>query len=128
MAPLKYRFLAEFDKDMISLAKRFKLLDSQRPHLLYEHSDDKVISFRRKTLIFVFNFHPARSYTDYSFEAPPAKYRMIFTSDAPEYGGHSRLVPDQYHQTLHDTSKGYDRNFLSLYIPNRTAIVLQKVD
>ena len=125
---LKYRFLAEFDKDMISLAKRFKLLDSQRPHLLYEHSDDKVISFRRKTLIFVFNFHPARSYTDYSFEAPPAKYRMIFTSDAPEYGGHSRLVPDQYHQTLHDTSKGYDRNFLSLYIPNRTAIVLQKVD
>jgi 1,4-alpha-glucan branching enzyme len=125
---LKYRFLADFDRDMISMAKRFKLLDSQRPHLMYEHSDDKVIAFRRDTLLFVFNFHPVCSYTDYSFEAPPGKYRMMFTSDAPEYGGYSRLVPDQYHMTLHDTSMEHNRNRLRLYIPNRTAIVLQHVE
>jgi 1,4-alpha-glucan branching enzyme len=121
---LKYRFLADFDKAMISMAKRFRLLDSPGPHLLYEHSDDKVIAFRRDKLIFVFNFHPVRSYTDYCFEAAPGKYRMIFNSDAPEYGGHSRLIPDQYHLTLHDTSTGHGRNLLCLYIPNRTAIVL----
>jgi 1,4-alpha-glucan branching enzyme len=127
-ANLKYRFLADFDKDMISLAKRFKLLDTPGPHLLYEHTDDKVIAFRRNTLIFVFNFHPVHSYADYCFEAPPGKYRMIFTSDASEYGGHSRLIPDQYHLTLNDTSKGYFRNVLSLYIPNRTGMVLQQVE
>lgn len=121
---LKYRFLANFDKDMISLAKRFRLLESSGPNLIYEHSEDKVIVFKRAGIIFIFNFHPARSYTDYGFEAPPGKYRMIFNSDAPEYGGHNRLLRDQYHLTLFDTSTGRERNLLSLYLPNRTALVL----
>jgi 1,4-alpha-glucan branching enzyme len=125
---LKYRFLAEFDKDMISLAKRFRILDSPGPNLLYEHSDDKVIAFRRDTLVFVFNFHPTSSYADYCFDASPGKYRMIFNSDAPEYGGHSRLAKDQYHLTLHDTSRESRRELLSLYIPNRTAFVLHQVE
>ena len=124
---LKYRFLANFDKDMILLAKRFKLLESSGPYLLYEHSDDMVIVFRRAGLVFVFNFHPASSYTDYCFEATPGEYQMVFNSDAPEYGGHSRLIPDQCHLTLHDLSKQQNRTMLSLYIPNRTAFVLQQV-
>jgi 1,4-alpha-glucan branching enzyme len=71
------------------------------------------------------NFHPVRSYTDYCFEAPPGKYRMIFNSDASEYGGHNRLLRDQYHLTLFDMSTGRKRNLLSLYLPNRTALVLE---
>jgi 1,4-alpha-glucan branching enzyme len=125
---LRYRFLANFDRDMILLAKRFKLLESSGPHLLYEHSDDKVIVFRRAGLVFVFNFHPAGSYTDYRFEATPGKYQMVLNSDAPQYGGHSRLIPDQCHLTLNDPSKQQNRNMLSLYIPNRTALVLQQVE
>ncbi|PLX45623.1 MAG: 1,4-alpha-glucan-branching enzyme [Desulfobacteraceae bacterium] len=125
---LKYRFLANFDRDMILLAKRFKLLESSGPHLLYEHSDDKVIVFRRAELVFVFNFHPARSYTDYCFEATPGKYQMVFNSDATEYGGHSRLIPNQCHLTLNDPLKQQNRNMLSLYIPNRTALVLMPRD
>ena len=125
---LKYRFLANFDRDMILLAKRFKLLEFSGPHLLFEHSDDKVIIFRRAELVFVFNFHPACSYTDYCFEATPGKYQMVFNSDATEYGGHSRLIPDQCHLTLHDPLKQQSRNMLSLYIPNRTALVLQQVE
>lgn len=125
---LRYRFLANFDKDMILLARRFKLLESSGPHLIFEHSDDKVIVFRRAALVFVFNFHPSRSYTDYCFETTPGKYQMVFNSDASEYGGHSRLIPDQYHLTIHDPSSEYGRNLLSLYIPNRTALVLQPIE
>ena len=125
---LKYRFLANFDRDMILLAKRFRLLESSGPHLLYEHSDDKVIVFRRAELVFVFNFHPAGSYTDYCFEATPGKYQMVFNSDATEYGGHSRLIPNQCHLTLNDPLKQQNRNMLSLYIPNRTALVLMPRD
>jgi 1,4-alpha-glucan branching enzyme len=125
---LKFRFLADFDRDMLSLAKRFNLLESPDAHLVYEHNDDKLIVFKRGELTFVFNFHPVRSYTDYCFEAPPGEYRMIFNSDAPEYGGHSRLIPDQRHLTLLDTSREYSRNMLCLYIPNRTAMVLQQTD
>jgi len=122
---LKYHFLANFDKDMIALAKRFSLLESSGPHLILEHSEDKVIVFKRAGFIFVFNFHSTCSYTDYCFEAMPGKYRMIFNSDAPEYGGYGRLHPDQYHLTLFDTSMGRERNLFSLYLPTRTALVLR---
>lgn len=121
---LKYRFLACFDRDMIELAKRFKLLESSEPHLLFEHSKDKVIAFKRAGLLFVFNFHTNISHVDYRFEAPHGRYRMIFNSDALEYGGHNRLQPDQHHLTLLDTSKGQKRNLLGLYLPTRTAIIL----
>lgn len=124
---LKYQFLARFDRDMISLTMDYKLLESQELHLIYEHSDNKIIIFERAELLFIFNFHPERSYSDYRFEAPPGKYRMIFNSDTPEYGGHNRLHPDQYHLTLFDTSMERQRNLLSLYIPTRTALVLEPV-
>jgi hypothetical protein len=30
-----------------------------------KHEDDKVVVFERSGLVFVFNFHPSKSYTDY---------------------------------------------------------------
>jgi len=124
---LKYRFLACFDRDMIALAKRFRILESSKIRLLYEHSDDKVLIFQRAGLLFVFNFHPARSHVDYRFEAPPGKYQMILDSDAIKYGGYGRLQQDRYHLTLLDTSRDWKRHLLSLYLPTRTALVLQPV-
>jgi 1,4-alpha-glucan branching enzyme len=123
---LKYQYLARFDRDMVSLAQRSGLLDTPAIHLLHEHSDDKVLIFERAGLILAFNFHPQQSFTDYRFDAPPGKYRMIFTSDAPQYGGHQRLVPDQEHFTLAQSDQAFDRNYLSLYLPSRTVLVLQK--
>ncbi len=122
---LKYRFLARFDRDMITLARRFRILEFPEIRLLYEHSADKVLAFQRAGLVFVFNLHPTRSHVDYRFDVSPGKYRMIFDSDAPEYGGHGRLLPDQSHLTLPDTSQSWKRNMLSLYLPTRTALVLQ---
>ena len=51
---------------------------------------------------------------------------MIIDSDAKEFGGHGRLVPGQEDITLPDSSQLTDRSVLSVYIPNRTAIVLQE--
>jgi 1,4-alpha-glucan branching enzyme len=52
---------------------------------------------------------------------------MIFNSDAPEYGGHNRLHPDQHHLTMFDTSMDRQCNLLSLYLPTRTALVLEPI-
>lgn len=125
---LKYHLLAKFDRDMLSLAKRFYLLDSPAPMLLYENTNDKIIAFRRAGLLFVFNFHPTRSFSDYCFDAPPGTYKMIFDSDAKKYCGYGRLNPDQEHVTLFDKTKNSRRQFICLYLPTRTGTVLQYIE
>jgi 1,4-alpha-glucan branching enzyme len=119
---LKYHFLNQFDRDMIGLAKRFSLLASPDPRLIYEHEDDKVLIFERAGILFAFNFHPSRSHKDYVFEVSPGKYRMIFNSDDPKYGGHNRLIRDQEHFTFLKPLWGKNRHVLSLYLPTRTAL------
>jgi 1,4-alpha-glucan branching enzyme len=113
---------------MIALAQKHCLLDTTALQLFYEHSDNKVIVFGRAGLLFAFNFHPAQSFSDYRFKAPPGTYRMLLTSDAPQYGGHGRLTADQEHLALPERNGHNSRHHLSLYLPNRTAIVLQYLD
>jgi 1,4-alpha-glucan branching enzyme len=124
---LKYHLLGRFDRDMIALAKTHRLFDSAILPLLHEHSTDQVIIFTRADLIFAFNFHPNRSFTDYRFVAPSGKYQMILNCDAPEYGGHGRLMSDQQHITISVESGVKNRHMLSLYLPARSALVLRQV-
>ena len=122
---LKYHYLAQFDREMIDLAQRYNLMGEAQPHLVYEHSLDKIIAFERSGLLFVFNFHPNQSFSDYRFSAPPGRYVLIVDSDAPQYGGHGRLTPDQIHRTFADAPDASDRQMLSLYLPSRSAQVLE---
>jgi 1,4-alpha-glucan branching enzyme len=120
---LRYHFLGKFDRDMIALAKSRDVLKTDTVRLIYEHQQNKILAFCRAGLTFVFNFHPGQSYTDYQITAPPGKYRLLLDSDAPQYGGHGRLRANQAYFTL---SGGQPRrNHLSLYLPSRTALVLQ---
>jgi len=125
---LKYAFLARFDRDMIALAKKHRIFKNSEPQLLHEHGDNKVIVFKRRGLIFAFNFHTRHSYYDYRFDAPPGKYRSILDSDATVYGGHGRIAGGQEHFTVSEESGGVKRNRLSLYLPNRSAVVVQELD
>ena len=124
---LKYQFLARFDRDMIALAKKYQLFDASGVHLLYEHSDNKIIVFERAGLLFAFNFNPHHSYSDYRLEAPSGRYKMVFNSDSPEYGGHHRLVAGQEHFTSFDIVANRHIHLLSLYLPTRTALILRRV-
>jgi 1,4-alpha-glucan branching enzyme len=85
-----------------------------------------VVIFQRAALIFAFNFDPCESFTDYRFEAPPGKYQMILDCDAPKYGGHGRLLPQQIHFTIVNNTGAKSQNMLSLYLPARSAFVLYK--
>jgi 1,4-alpha-glucan branching enzyme len=122
---LKYRFLACFDRDMIQLAKTYRIFTDGAPRLLHEHGWDQVIAFARAGLIFVFNFHPTVSHFDYRIDAPPGKYRLILDSDSSGYGGHGRLDPDQEHFTRPEADAHGRHPRLSLYLPTRTALVLR---
>jgi len=120
---LRYRQLGRFDQDMIALARKHKVLGSPWANHLLEHNDDKILIFARAGLIWAFNFHPTRSFADYHFPAPPGRYRIVLDSDAPQYGGHGRVDPEQPHLTM-PPAEADQPHRLSLYLPSRTALVL----
>lgn len=53
---------------------------------------DKVVVFERGNLLFVFNFHPTKSFTDYRVGTDwGGEYQVILSSDDKEFGGHGRI-------------------------------------
>ncbi|MDY6903425.1 MAG: alpha amylase C-terminal domain-containing protein [Thermodesulfobacteriota bacterium] len=122
---LKYRLIQQFDRDMVSLAKQYAIFRTPWPYRLYEHSDDKVLAFKRGPLVFIFNFHPTVSHADYEIPAPPGEYALVMNSDDPGYHGHGRIVPDQTWFTMPDP---HNRDFarLKVYLPTRTALILHQ--
>jgi 1,4-alpha-glucan branching enzyme len=121
---LKYGQLADFDRAMLALVQTHDVFREAWAHHVYEHSEDQVLVFKRRDLLFVFGWHPNRSFSDYSFVITPGRYRLILDSDATDFGGHGRLVAGQTHLTL----AGAGQPRLQLYIPSRSAQVLQKLD
>jgi 1,4-alpha-glucan branching enzyme len=90
---------------------------------LVQHESDHVLIFRRGGLVFAFNFHPEQSFTDYRFEAPAGKYVTLLDSDAEPFHGFARVNSEVAHLTIHENEK----NYLQLYLPNRTALVLKQL-
>lgn len=114
---LRYGQLAAFDHAMLQMASQLCLLESGNLKLLHERNDDKVLVFQRGQTILAFNFHPQESFSDYTVAAPVGAYQMVLDTDNPAFGGHGRLTPKQTHVA--------GETGLSLYLPTRSALVLQ---
>lgn len=124
---LKYRHLAEFDAAMLALVRNSGLLQPGQPtHLLKHHEADRLLAFERADLVFIFNFDPARSYSNYGLDMRPGKYEQVLDSDAPEFGGFGRLAPAQVHFTQPGFCGDPNRHALYLYLPSRSAQVLRR--
>jgi 1,4-alpha-glucan branching enzyme len=103
----------------------FNIPGSGPANLCHLHEENKIIAFFRGGLLFVFNFHDRRSYTDYHIPAPPGRYGMVLNTDEKAFGGQERLTQGQVHFTTPSKVSGeVDAHFLSLYLPTRTAVVL----
>ncbi len=120
---LKYIYLNDFDKAMISLLKTHDVLNAPSAHLINKDEVNQVLIFERAGLLFVFNFSPTKSIPDYKFWVPEkGKYTYILNSDDKMYGGHDRID----NGTIHESFKEGEEHFLSIYMVNRSALVLQK--
>jgi 1,4-alpha-glucan branching enzyme len=124
---LKYRYLALFDRSMAGLNSQFRLLDELYIQSILENNNDKVIAFMRKDLLFVFNFHPSKSYTDYGIPLK-GKFRIVIDSDDPEFGGFNRIDRKRAYTTVRkaERPKINEPFYLYLYLPSRTAIVFRR--
>ncbi|MCL2037930.1 alpha amylase C-terminal domain-containing protein [Candidatus Saccharibacteria bacterium] len=116
---LKYRFLHNFDQAMIQLVKEHDIFNSQL-FAIVQNAHDQMLIFKRGDLVFVFNFNPKKSFTDYGFQIDPGEYKILLSSDDKEFGGQGRV----------DTKLEYptnDKSMLRLYVPSRVAMVLRKM-
>lgn len=124
---LKYEFLLNFDNRMINLHREFRLLDDLYVHRIYENNFDKVLAFIRGDFLFVFNFNPNNSFTDYGFPVK-GKFRIVLDTDDSDFGGYNRVDRRQlYLSSKKEQRKIIDVPFyLYLYLPSRTALVLKR--
>lgn len=124
---LRYRFLNDFDAFMNKTEDQFKWLSNDdHGYISWKHQDDKVIAFERAGCLFVFNFHPSKSFTDYRVGVhEPGEYRVVLDTDDPKFGGHNRIDHSVAHFTQNEGWAGR-RHSLFVYIPSRVAIVLAR--
>lgn len=118
---LRFRFLNNFDKDMVRLVKKGDFF-TPVPEPLVRDIEKQLLVFKRGDYLFVFNFSPENSYFDYAFPVSPGKYMSVLDTDNKEYDGFDRIDDSVEHFTIYK----YGRNLLSLYVPARTAFVLRR--
>ncbi len=124
---LKYYNLARFDRKMVKLHHDFKILDDLFVNRIYENNSDKVIAYMRGELLFVFNFHPTVSFTDYGIPVQ-GKFRIVLDTDDPLFGGFNRIDRNVVYLSIRKAERNIINAplYLYLYLPSRTALVFKR--
>jgi 1,4-alpha-glucan branching enzyme len=125
---LKYHYLADFDREMLELMKTVKDYQQTPIQKVWDNEGDQILAFMRQDLVFVFNFNPSQSFTDYGFLVPKGKYEVALNTDASRFGGFG-LADDSLHHSTHfdPLFEKQNKEWLKIYIPARSAVVLRKM-
>ena len=124
---LCYHWLGDFDQKMIEVMKSQKNFNLTPVQEIWVHEGDQIMAFMRGDLLFVFNFSPTRSFTDYGFLVPTGSYSVVLNTDSKDYGGFGNSDDSITHLTNYDPTYVEDhKEWLKLYIPARSAVVLKK--
>ncbi|MDU1316205.1 alpha-amylase family glycosyl hydrolase [Anaerococcus hydrogenalis] len=123
---LKYDWLLKWDMKMLDQIKEDDQLGNDIFRLWLDN-DRKVIAYRNKDIVYIFNFHPQNSYD--SFQVPihdKGKFKVILDTDDEEFGGLGRISKDVIYESKNLENTDYDG--IEIYIPSRTALALKKVE
>lgn len=124
---LKYHFLGDFDRAMIELIGKAKDFQKRPVQKVWDNDGDQILAYMRKDLVFVFNFNPSKSFTDYGFLVPKGTYEVVLDTDDPRYGGFGLSDDKVEHSTVPDPLYVKEKKeWLKLYVPARSAFVLRK--
>ena len=119
---LKYHYLLDFEKAMVALAKKNRVLQGRDIQLGLDNSA-KTMVYKKGGAIFAFNFHPVNSYDGLFLPMPEAgEYAVQMSTDDYCFGGQGRIYHQSYTTIQRDGKQG-----ILLYLPSRTAVVLKKV-
>jgi len=129
---LRYKYLLAFDREMLRFAKEVNLLNATDLANLWIDENDKLLAYRKAGLTFLFNFSPSQSFEGFELLLSPdtiykARYKVVFDSDRPEFGGQGRISGDTVYETYSLRRKEGGCG-ISLYSPARTFMVLAGTD
>lgn len=124
---LCYHWLGDFDREMLQVVKSQKNFCKSPIIEIWHNDGDQVLAFMRGDLIFVFNFSPNRSFENYGFLVPTGSYEIVLNTDAKAFGGNG-FVDDQmtYLTNYDELYVSEHKEWLKLYLPARSALVLRK--
>ncbi len=124
---LRYSQLGDFDRAMIKLIKRYKVLSDGYPYKWQADHDNKTLVFSHHKLLFVFNWHPTASIPDYVTEVPWAgKYTLALSTDERRFGGFERVAPAaEFFSYSAEDADGNLHHYIRIYNTSRTAMVLK---
>ena len=126
---LTYHCLGDFDAAMLKTIKSVPAFEKTNVQEIWHNDGDQILAFQRGELVFVFNFNPMRSFTDYGFLVSPGAYEVVLNTDSPLYGGNGLTDDSIKHLTIYDALyEGEKKEWLKLYVPARTAVVLRKAE
>lgn len=125
---LKYHYLGDFDKAMIGLIKSVPDFQALPLVKIWDKDDDNMLAYMRKELLFVYNFNPQKSYSDYGILVPAGEYKILLDTDNQQFGGFGLNDNTIHHFTMYDPFYAKDnKGWLRLYLPARTAIVMKRI-
>ena len=112
---------------MINVIKSEKNFHKTPVQEIWHNDGDQVLAFMRGELLFVFNFSPTKSFTDYGFLVPTGSYSIVLDSDNVAFGGNGLNDDTMTHLTNYDALYVEEhKEWLKLYLPARSALVLKK--
>lgn len=124
---LSYHYMGDFDAEMLKTIKSVKNFQTTPVQEIWHNDGDQVLAYERKDLLFIFNFNPRQSFTDYGFLVPQGAYEVILNTDQVAFGGNGLADDSVVHFTIADPLyKMEKKEWLQLYIPARTAVVLRR--
>jgi len=124
---LKYEYLSNFDKEMLSLLQNYKVLSAHDLENLWIDENHKLLAFKKGGLVFLFNFSPSESFAEYELPTGgQGKYQVVFNSDENIFGGQSRISKDYIYNSKILKHKD-NKTGITIYSPSRTVIVLKRV-
>ncbi|EKX98600.1 alpha amylase, catalytic domain protein [Hoylesella saccharolytica F0055] len=124
---LDYHYLGDFDRRMLEVIKSERCFNKLPLQEIWHHDGDQILAFARGKLLFVFNFHPVKSFTDYGFLVPIGAYNVVLNTDNKSFGGNGLADDEMVHLTNYDALYAPEyKAWLKLYLPARSAVVLRK--
>ena len=123
---LRYKYLYNWDVAMNKLEEVFYFISSPFQYVSLQHEDDKMIVFEKGDLLFVFNFHPYKSYENYKIGTKwGTQHKIVLDSDEYRFFGKGRLEYGHGHFFPIIKSGWNNRPYqFNIYAPSRTCMVL----